>query len=50
MTSKRTEELLKWDAGHIVHSKYGIGGNIGIVIDKSHGVYFIVAILSKQQR
>ncbi len=40
MTSKRTEELLKWDAGHIVHSRYGIGGNIGIIIDKSHGVYF----------
>jgi len=39
MVSKKTEELLKWDAGHIVHSKWAIGGNNGIVIDKSHGIY-----------
>ena len=40
MGSKRTEELLKWDREHIVHSRYGIGGNIGIVTDKTHGIYF----------
>ena len=40
MSSKRTEELLKWDREHIVHSRYSIGGNIGIVIDKAHGIYF----------
>jgi len=40
MTSKRTDELLKWDREHIVHSRCGIGGNIGIVADKSHGIYF----------
>lgn len=40
MTSKRTEELLKWDREHIVHSRYGIGGNIGIITDKTHGIYF----------
>jgi len=39
MSSKRTEELLKWDREHIVHSRYGIGGNIGIVTDKAHGIY-----------
>jgi len=40
MSSKRTEELLKWDREHIVHSRYGIGGNIGIITDKTHGIYF----------
>lgn len=40
MTSKRTEGLLKWDREHIVHSRYGIGGNIGIITDKAHGIYF----------
>jgi len=39
MTSKRTGELLRWDREHIVHSKWAIGGNCGIVIDKSHGIY-----------
>ncbi len=39
MVSKRTEELLKWDREHIVHSKWAIGKNNGIVIDKSHGIY-----------
>jgi len=39
MTSKRTDELLKWDREHIVHSRWAIGGNIGFVIDKSHGIY-----------
>jgi len=40
MTSKRTEELLKWDREHIVHGRWAIGGNNGIVTDKCHGVYF----------
>ena len=39
MTSKRTEELLRWDREHIVHSKWGIGGNNGVIIDKSYGIY-----------
>lgn len=39
MNSKNTEELLKWDAGHIVHSKWAIGGNNGVILDKSHGIY-----------
>ena len=39
MTSKRTEELLKWDREHIVHSRGAIGGNNNILIDKSHGIY-----------
>jgi putrescine aminotransferase len=40
MTSKRTEELLKWDREHIVHSRWAIGGNNGIVMEKSYGIYF----------
>jgi len=40
MSNKRTAELLKWDREHIVHSRWGIGGNIGIITDKSHGIYF----------
>jgi len=40
MTSKRTEELLRWDREHIVHSKYRMGSNNGIIIDKGHGIYF----------
>lgn len=40
MGNKRTEELLNWDREHIVHSRYAIGGNIGIIIDKAHGIYF----------
>lgn len=34
MNNKRTEELLRWDREHIVHSKWAMGGNCGIVIDK----------------
>jgi len=40
MVSRTTEELLKWDREHIVHSRWPIGGNNGIVMDKSHGIYF----------
>jgi len=40
MTSKRTEELLRWDREHIVHSKCGIGSNNGIIINKGYGIYF----------
>ena len=40
MASKRTEELLQWDREHIVHSKYGMGSNNGIIIDKGYGIYF----------
>jgi adenosylmethionine-8-amino-7-oxononanoate aminotransferase len=39
MTSKRTEELLQWDREHIVHSKWAMGGNCGIVLDRGHGIY-----------
>jgi adenosylmethionine-8-amino-7-oxononanoate aminotransferase len=39
VTSKRTEELLRWDREHIVHSKWAMGGNCGIVLDRSHGIY-----------
>lgn len=40
MSSKRTEELLEWDQEHLVHSRWVIGGNIGIVIDQGQGIYF----------
>ena len=40
MTSTKTEELLKWDREHIMHSRWPIGENIGIVMDSSHGIYF----------
>ena len=40
MGSERTKTLLQWDGGHIVHSRYGIGGNIGIVVDRGQGIYF----------
>ncbi|MFC1939682.1 aspartate aminotransferase family protein [Chloroflexota bacterium] len=40
MKSGRTEELLRYDGEHIVHSRWPIGGNNGIVIDNSRGIYF----------
>ncbi len=40
MSVKRTEELLRWDREHLVHSRYDIGGNNGIIIDKGYGIYF----------
>jgi len=40
MTDNRTEELLRWDREHIVHGRWPIGENIGIVAEKSHGIYF----------
>ena len=39
MTSRRTEELLQWDREHIVHSKWAMGGNCGVVFVKGHGIY-----------
>jgi putrescine aminotransferase len=39
MNSKRTEELLRWDREHIVHGRWPIGDNNGIVAEKSHGIY-----------
>ncbi len=40
MNSKKTKELLRWDREHIVHGRWPIGENNGIVTDKSHGIYF----------
>jgi putrescine aminotransferase len=39
MVSKRTQELLKTDAEHVVHGMYTVGRNIGIVMEKAHGIY-----------
>jgi len=41
MSSRETEELLRWDREHIIHSGWPIGGNNSILTDKSHGIYFI---------
>ena len=35
-----TAQLLNWDREHIVHSRCLIGENNGIVMNKSHGIYF----------
>jgi putrescine aminotransferase len=40
VSSSETEELLKWDREHVVHSRWPIGGNNGVVTDSSHGIYF----------
>jgi len=40
MKNSRTEELLNWDREHIVHGRWPIGENNGIVTEKSHGIYF----------
>lgn len=37
--SKRTEELLKWDREHVVHSRYPIGENNGIILHRGKGIY-----------
>jgi putrescine aminotransferase len=39
MTSGRTEQFLKWDREHIVHSRYPIGENNGITLDRGKGIY-----------
>ena len=39
MVSKRTQELLKADAEHVVHGMCTVGRNIGIVMEKAHGIY-----------
>ncbi|MBM4447905.1 MAG: aspartate aminotransferase family protein [Chloroflexi bacterium] len=41
MVSKRTQELLKADAEHVVHGMYNVGRNIGIVMEKAHGIYLV---------
>ena len=39
MKSSRTEELLRWDREHIIHGRWPIGENNGIVTEQSHGIY-----------
>lgn len=39
MASKRTEQFLKWDREHVLHSLYPIGGELpGVVFERSDGV------------
>ena len=39
MVSKRTEELVKWDAEHIIHPFTAVGQNAGLVFEKGHGIW-----------
>ncbi len=41
MVSTRTEELLKYDAEHIIHSLNVLGKNIGITFERAEGVKII---------
>ena len=36
----RTSELLRWDREHLIHSRWPVGGNIGVVIERGDGIYF----------
>ncbi len=41
MNIGKTEELINWDREHIVHGRWPIGENNGIVVEKSHGIYLV---------
>jgi len=41
MVNKRTQELLKADAEHVVHGMYVVGRNMGIVMEKAYGIYLV---------
>ena len=41
MVSKRTQELLQTDAEKVVHGMYVVGRNMGIVMEKAHGIYLV---------
>lgn len=39
MSTERTEQFLKWDKDHVIHSIFPIGGELpGIVFDKTEGI------------
>lgn len=38
MTSKRTEELIKYDREHILHAQVQLGENLGVVYDSAQGI------------
>jgi adenosylmethionine-8-amino-7-oxononanoate aminotransferase len=40
MTDYKTEDLVQWDREHIVHGRYPVGGNCGLVTDRASGIYF----------
>jgi len=40
MVNRVTEELLNWDREHLVHGRWAVGENNGIITEKSHGIYF----------
>jgi len=39
MASKRTEQFLRWDKEHVIHSLFPIGGELpGIVLERTNGI------------
>jgi len=38
--TRNTKNLVDWDREHIVHGRYPIGGNAGLVTERAEGVYF----------
>lgn len=40
MDTQQGSELIKWDQEHLMHSRWVIGGNIGVAIDRGQGIYF----------
>lgn len=40
MTDNEIEELLKWDAEHIIHSVFPVGQNAGLLVHSADGVVF----------
>ena len=39
MSTEKTEQFLKWDREHVIHSLFPIGGELpGIVFDKTEGI------------
>jgi len=41
MISQRTQELLQADIDHVLHPFYTVGQNMGMVIEKAHGIYVV---------
>ncbi len=39
--NRRTQELVKADAEHVIHPWYTVGQNSGIVFEKAHGIYLV---------
>ncbi|MBW2000079.1 MAG: hypothetical protein JRJ29_19225 [Deltaproteobacteria bacterium] len=40
MVDVNIEELLRWDAEHIMHSVFPVGENAGLLVEEAEGVMF----------